>query len=74
MNLKKMQIIAKATEEEFKEDILERKIKNAEELLNTIWNITFHTDYETLSQKVANDEIKHIHELITDYFKIKRIK
>jgi hypothetical protein len=41
---------------------------NAEELLNTIANITFHTKYE-LDKENANDEIKYINSLIDDYFK-----
>lgn len=50
-----------------KNDLIE-ELNKANELLNNIWNITFHKDY-TLEQKVANEEIQYIHNLIENYFK-----
>ena len=44
------------------------KLNRANELLNNIWNITFHKDY-TLERKIANEEIQYIHNLIENYFK-----
>ena len=49
-----------------KNDLIE-ELNKANELLNNIFNITFHKDY-TLEKQVANDEIKYIHDLVVNYF------